>query len=281
MREKELAQQTVAALEAGQYTTPNGDIVSIAMPLKVCVESTHCYAPDDLSTLRDQVLAQPAKYERTTFEVANEGTLSGCARLFAAAPDQRIGALNFASAKNPGGGFLGGARAQEESLARSSGLYASLLKCPAYYEYHRHHKSLLYSDWMIYSPACPVLRNDQGQWLQQPYPVDFITSPAHNAGAIADNEPQDVVYIPRVFRERSGKVLALAAHHGCDTLVLGAWGCGVFSNDPQLVALIFWEHLNPQGAFWGRFQKVRFSVLDRDKKLENYRAFAERFANGA
>ena len=37
-----------------------------------------------------------------------------------------VAALNFASAKNPGGGFRKGAQAQEECLARCSALYSSL-----------------------------------------------------------------------------------------------------------------------------------------------------------
>ena len=279
MREKEMARQTVEALTAGYYTETNGDLVHFSSLLKKCVTSTQCYSPEALSILRDKVLAEPVKYERTVFEVVNETTLAGCMRLLAADPDQRITVLNFASAKNPGGGFLGGARAQEESLARSSGLYSSLLHCSDYYAFHRRQKSLLYSDRMIYSPACPVLRDDQGEWLPQPYTVNFITSAAPNAGAIASNEPREAAHIPDVFRERIGKVLALAAEQGCDTLILGAWGCGAFRNDPKLVARLFWDHLNPNGAYWCRFPKVVFSVLDHHESLGNYRAFAEKFAD--
>jgi len=281
MREKEIARQTIEALEAGQYAVANGDIVAFAPLLNKCVTTTKCYSPETLSTLRDLILAQPVKYGRTVFEVVNEATLTGCERLLGMDPDLRITVLNFASAKNPGGGFMGGARAQEESLARSSGLYKSLLRCSDYYAFHRRQKSLLYSDRMIFSPACPVLRDDQGEWLSQPYTVNFITSAAPNAGAIASNDPREATKIPEVFRERVGKVLALAADHDCDTLLLGAWGCGAFRNDPKLVARLFWEYLNPNGVFWGRFPRVVFSVLDKHESLGNYHAFTERFAAGA
>jgi uncharacterized protein (TIGR02452 family) len=209
----------------------------------------------------------------------NETTLQGCARLAESQEFQRIAALNFASAKHPGGGFLSGAKAQEESLARSSGLYKSLLQCPTYYAYHRGQKTCLYSDRMIYSPTCPVLRTDEGDWLAQPYLVDFITSPAPNAGAIHRNQPHNRAQIAPVFKERCSKLLALAAYHGCEVLVLGAWGCGAFRNDPELVAPIFAEQLRPGGSYWGRFHKIVFSVFDTSPAQNIYRTFARQFAD--
>ena len=184
----------------------------------------------------------------TTFSVTPETSLQGAARLTASKTYQRIAVLNFASARKPGGGFLGGAQAQEESLARSSGLYLSLLRCPEFYDFHRSLDTCLYSDRMIYSPRCPVVRDDAGLWLPTPYLVDFITSAAPNAGAIMRNEPHNRARIGPTLRERVGKVLALAAHYQVDALVLGAWGCGVFQNDPQLVAAAFYEWLRPRWA---------------------------------
>jgi uncharacterized protein (TIGR02452 family) len=131
---------------------------------------------------------------------------------------------------------------------------------------------------MIYSPDCPILRTDSGDWLETPFVVNFITSPAPNAGAIQANEPENLAKIPPTFRERMGKLLALAAHHQCDVLVLGAWGCGAFRNDPQTVASIFWEYLGPGSQFRGRFKKVQFSVLDTSKGQAIYAAFAKYFA---
>jgi uncharacterized protein (TIGR02452 family) len=215
--------------------------------------------------------------EQTEFELANETTLQGSTRLVESGNYQHIGVLNFASAKNPGGGFLGGAKAQEESLARSSGLYPSLRRCPDYYAFHRQLKTSLYSDWMIFSPHCPILRTDRGEWLEAPFVVSFITSPAPNAGAVRANEHHNLPKIPAAFRERISKLLALALSHECDALILGAWGCGAFRNDPQVVAPIFWEHLGTAGQYWGRFKKVQFSVLDTSKTQNIYNVFAKYF----
>ncbi len=186
---------------------------------------------------------------------------------------RKVGVLNFASARNPGGGFLNGALAQEESLARSSALYKSLIQCPQYYDFHRSHRSLLYSNRTIYSPGCPVFKRDDGTLIEEPYAIDFITSPAPNAGAIARNQPQDLEKISEVLYDRASKILSLAVFQGCEALVLGAWGCGVFKNDPSIVSKIFANLLFSDRLFKGRFQQILFSVLDSTKKENTISAF--------
>lgn len=277
MDAKAIANGTLAALEAGHYTAPNGATTAIDAILAACVSNTEYYEPDDLDAIFQQVVAQPAS-SATTFAVANETTLHACAWLVASQHYQRIGVLNFASARNPGGGFLRGARAQEESLARSSGLYFSLRQYPQFYEYHRALDTTLYSDRMIYSPACPVLRDDEGNWLARPYTVDFITSPAPNAGAVTRNEPRNRGRIATTLMQRAGKVLALAAHQQCEALVLGAWGCGVFQNNPATVARVFADYLGPEGVFGGRFRHVHFAVYDTSRTRDTIGAFVASFA---
>ncbi|CAG1004428.1 hypothetical protein ANRL4_03445 [Anaerolineae bacterium] len=273
MNRQQIARDTLAALQTGSYLTAHGQQVEIGAQASRCVEQTRCYSPESLSQIQGQVLASPLAFAYTTFEVANETTLEGCAHLVTEGGYERVGVLNFASARHPGGGFLDGAQAQEESLARSSGLYPSLIACPDYYRVNRQTRTALYTDWMIYSPACPVFRTDQGGWLETPYRVDFLTSPAPNAGAIRQNEPERVGDIEPTLHARASKVLALAASQGCEVLVLGAWGCGVFANDPQVVAAVFGTALHATGAFWRRFQKVRFSVWDRSSAQATFKAF--------
>src|SRR5690348_16470654 len=277
MDAKAIANGTLAALEAGHYTAPDGTIMAIRDLLADCVSNTHYYEPDDLDAIYQQVVAQPGNLA-TSFAVANETTLQACARLVASQQYQRIAVLNFASARNPGGGFLRGARAQEESLARSSGLYHSLRQYTEFYEFHRSQETALYSERMIYSPTCPVLRDDEGNWLAQPYTVDFITSPAPNAGAVMRNEPANRERIVPVLIQRAGKVLALAVHRRCEALVLGAWGCGVFLNDPATVARVFADYLRPDGVFGGRFRHVSFAVYDTSRTRDTIATFAARFA---
>ena len=263
MNNQEIAKQTLKIIEQEKYRTPEGHTIDLSEDISYCLAHTVCYGPDQLSTIQRRISKRKiSRVRKTDLKVRNETTLQGSRRLAREEHYEKIGVLNFASARNPGGGFMKGAQAQEESLARSSALYPSLRQCPEYYEYHRSHRSTLYSDRMIWSPGCPVLRTDDGTLLNKPYKVDFITSPAPNAGAVRQNEPENVSKIESVLRERSAKLLALAAHHDCEALILGAWGCGVFKNDPEVVARIFRDHLGQTGAFHNTFHKVLFSVLD-------------------
>jgi uncharacterized protein (TIGR02452 family) len=267
----ELARETVEIVEGGSYRSATGRDVDIAGTVRKCLDATRFYTPEEMKGLRQKALNRVTEIVSTSLEVVNETTLAGVARLLADGPGP-VAVLNFASAKNPGGGFLNGSQAQEESLARSSALYASLLRAWEFYERHRGAPSLLYSDAMVLSPDCPIIRNDDGVLLDRPQLATFITSPAPNAGAAATNRRSELSLIPEVFRRRSEYVLALAADHGCRRLVLGAWGCGVFRNDPEVVAEAFAGHLR-QGAWAGRFDRVVFSVLDSSPGHETFEAF--------
>jgi uncharacterized protein (TIGR02452 family) len=74
---------------------------------------------------------------------------------------------------------------------------------------------------------------------------------------------------------RARKVLALAAARQHRFLVLGAWGCGVFRNDPTAVAEAFAQIHD--AAFAGAFERVVFAVYERGEALPNQQAFQRRF----
>ncbi|WP_189235611.1 TIGR02452 family protein [Planomonospora parontospora] len=143
------------------------------------------------------------------------------------------------------------------------------------YAYHRAQGDLRYSDRVIHSPGVPVFRDDKGRMLDEPYRVAFLTSAAPNAGVIARNQPQLADSVPAVLRERAVRVLDVAEAHGHRRLVLGAWGCGVFGNDPGLVADAFARAL----ATRNRFDQVHFAVLDRHPGTPAYTAFARVFSS--
>ena len=184
---------------------------------------------------------------------------------------------NVSCATNPGGGFLLGSQAQEESIARSSGLYLTLQGKPEYYEYHRALDSSLYSNHIIYSPNVPIFRDDDGNLLEQPWSSAFITAAAVNAGAVRKNEPNHISDILPTLQERARMVLAIAAVRGSEALVLGAWGCGVFQNDPLEVANIF-ANLLKESMFENRFARVEFAVFDTSTSKAAYNAFLETFS---
>ncbi len=127
---------------------------------------------------------------------------------------------------------------------------------------------------MIYSPNVPVFKDDAGELLES-YRTAFITCAAPNAGAIATNQPQHLPQIPAVFAERAELVLRVAAKYGHKRLVLGAWGCGVFRNDPVLVARVFKNLL--MGPYQGVFEHLMFAVYDRSAKRTILEPFERAF----
>lgn len=265
-----IAKETVAIMERGYYVTRSGRTVEIADVLARCLAGTRDLSPEETQRI-PETLPPVSNGEAAVLELANETTLVGIARL-AAANSGSVAALNFASAKNPGGGFLNGSEAQEESLARGSCLFASLSKAWTFYDRHRNSASLLYSDAMIYSPECPIIRDDEGELLDEPRFATFITSPAPNAGAMKNNRPAEISQVAATLATRGELVLALAAASGHRNLVLGAWGCGVFRNDPKTVAEVFVALL--RSPRWStRFDRVRFSVLDTSPAQSTFRAF--------
>ncbi len=268
-----IAQATVQILDNGFYLAPSGKTVSLAGLQNRAVSDSRLYRPDDFENLP---LPSPV-LNQTVLEVTGETTLAAARRLVEASPDADVLCLNFASARNPGGGFLSGAQAQEESLARSSGLYPCIAQMTEMYDYNRRRNTLLYSDYMIHSPAVPVFLDDDGVLLENLYRASFLTAPAPNAGAVADTQRADCEKVLPTLRERARKVLLVAAAHGHPTLVLGAWGCGVFRNDPRQVAEVFSGFLTGDGEFNGCFERVVFAVFDSSKNQAVIGAFREVF----
>jgi len=270
------AAETLEILEAGSFQISSGILVQVGDMLQQAIKGSKLFRPDDFASFATQ-LSVFGTIKQTQFEVTNETTLAAAHRLVVDENLSSVVALNFASARNPGGGFLGGSQAQEESLARSSGMYPCINQMSEMYEYNRQHKSLLYSEHMIYSPDVPVFRDDAGRLLERPYPLSIITSPAVNAGAVRKNQPEYISQIEPTMLNRIQKVLLLAFANGHQTLILGAWGCGVFGNEPEIIAKLFASHLYEGGQFHKRFKRIIFAVLDRSKTKAIYKAFAHQF----
>ncbi|MFJ3404665.1 TIGR02452 family protein [Promicromonospora sp. NPDC090134] len=245
-RFRALAAETMDAVRAGSYSA-HGRRVDIADQVAAAVAGTRLILPGT------QLPEGAAWSGPATVEVRDESSLAAARRL-----GPGTACLVFASARNPGGGFLNGAQAQEEAIARSSALYASQTAAPEFYEHHRRETSLLYSDRVILSPDVPVIRDDGGTLLAEPYPVTFLTAAAPNLSAIERNQPAAVGEVGATLARRAARVLDVAAAHGSRRIVLGAWGCGVFGNDPADVASAFAEAL----AERPRFEHVAFAILD-------------------
>ncbi|MET2994932.1 TIGR02452 family protein [Flavobacterium columnare] len=269
-KRKYIAKETLTILENGYYIHENQKI-EVANLTKQSIIDTFTISPVKWEDIEKQDIL--LNENQTIIEFKNLSTIQA---LQEEKSKDKIAILNFASAKNPRGGFLGGASAQEESLARSSSLYASLTKDWTMYEYNRSQTSFLYSDYMIYSPNTVFWFDDEGATLAQPILADVITSPAPNKGAMLHRErPNEIQEIEEVFSQRIKKVLHIANQQGAQTLILGAWGCGVFRNDPSLVAQLFKEVIEKHYA--KAFKKIVWAIYDRSKEKLVLKAFQEVF----
>ncbi|ANP50989.1 uncharacterized protein (TIGR02452 family) [Streptomyces griseochromogenes] len=261
-----IAMETEEIVAAGGYRAPDGREVSVAAATEAARAGTRMYGPEPVPVPTD-------RDEEPFFEVTGESSLEAARRL----ADAPVAVLNFASARNPGGGYLNGAQAQEEALCRASALHTCLLEARAFYDHHRAHRDPFYTDRVIHSPAVPVFRDDRGRLLPEPYLAGFLTAAAPNAGVVRRTAPERAGELPAALAARAGRVLETAAAHGYRRLVLGAWGCGVFQNDPAQVAGAFRTLLGPGGRFARTFDHVVFGVLDRTPGATVREAFVRAF----
>lgn len=148
------------------------------------------------------------------------------------------------------------------------------------YQYNRGRKTLLYSDYMIYTPEVPFFRNDDGELLEHSYVMNVITSPAVNVGAIKVNRPHEMEQVHETMLARMDKVLTVFVEHNVQHLLLGAWGCGVFQNKAEDVAGYFKHYLGTGGKYEKAFKTIVFAVLDRNEDGKNITAFKNAFEDG-
>lgn len=175
--------------------------------------------------------------------------------------------LNFASGTRPGGGARNGAQAQEEDLCLCSDLLLHLEAQPALYQSNKSHNAPPeYLDWMIISPEVTFIKDGQYQ-SSPPIQVGVITYPAPNT-RVAPQRPA------AVLERRAVHIMHAAVAMGTDTLVLGAWGCGVFGNNPSVVATAFKKAI---ASHSGSIKKIIFAVYGNDDNLNAFRAV---FGNG-
>ncbi len=194
---------------------------------------------------------------------------------------------NFASATNPGGGVVNGAGAQEECLCRCSNLYFCL-NTPdmwgMFYTPHRAAHDPIHNDDIIYTPDIVVFKTDtdrpelmeRDDW----YIVDVITCAAPNLREKPSNRynsgdgTRAVTLSNRelqvIHEKRLRRILDSAVMNHADTVILGAFGCGAFCNEPQVVAT---AAANVVRDYMYAFKNIEFAVYCRPSDDSNYRVF--------
>lgn len=257
-----LGRSALEAIDAGEYLADDG-WVNWSAAVKASEGAKVSIPPD--ATLPH---SDPHPHDQTRVSVVNRTTLAAARALVE--EGHRPLALNFANGIEPGGGFLRGATAQEETLCRSSALYATLFRDPMY-DFHRENDPAASSDWAILSPSVPVFRNDAGMECDKPWPLSFLTCAAPYAPAIGRTDSA------KMLRKRIHRVLAIARAYNYQSLVLGAWGCGAFGNDPRQTATDFRQALEVD--FAGAFERVVFAIADWSDGRRFLRPFCEVFSS--
>lgn len=236
---------------------------------------------------RENIIVKNRKIftERANIIVSQKRTLEA-AKAYA---NTKVAVLNFASASHPGGGVTTGAGAQEESICRCSTLHPCLLAPKMekqFYEPHWHQKNALHDDDCIYTPSVTVIKTDtsapelldESDW----YNVDVITCAAPNlrnferqkgllvdkygCGSITDKG------LKQLHIKRLRRILDIAISNKVESIILGAFGCGAFMNDPRIVADATAEAIKD---YLHALKNIEFAVFCRPGFEQNYKEFCK------
>ncbi|MDR1643925.1 MAG: TIGR02452 family protein [Clostridiales bacterium] len=241
-------------------------------------------SPLHQATIRGVKLYEPLSFEtlalpspstaKAKCKMAALGTVEALQKL--RKDGSTFGILNFASARKPGGGFLNGAIAQEECLSQSSNLYQSLLEAPKFYEKNKANVSSIYLDYMIYSKGVVFIRDDTGPFWRTLLTANVLTVPAVNMGQYIAKGIGPVKDAQNAMKSRISKLLRAFAAEGDKRLILGAFGCGVFKNEPALVSSFFKDALEGEGLAH-YFDEIYFAIPGCTSY--NFRAFEKIFGD--
>lgn len=198
----------------------------------------------------DRIPNQKHKKKGIPVEIVRGGTVEIGYKY---ANQYRTAILNFADAITPGGLVLVGGTTQEENICRCSNLYEALTigSCMTdYYRYNAKTHGSVYTDRIIYSADVTVFRDDASYKMITPKKMDVITCPAPSAFFKDDSVAL------KVYENRIRNIVNSAILNDADCLILGAWGCGAFCQDPKLISKAFVTVLNECS---GAFKKVVFA----------------------
>ncbi len=180
--------------------------------------------------------------------------------------DGKTAVLNMASNKRKGGGVEKGAMAQEECLFRCSNLFT----IPD--EFY----PLMIDEFIYTHQAVFVKGGDYGTiW---PMDADVITMAAPNMNT--ENKYYNAKEIENnyevIMKKKMNAMFDAAAANDCKNIILGAWGCGVFKNDPSTVVKLFSVTLETKRYF---FEKIVFAIInDTNSVGNNYQIFYDTFS---
>lgn len=266
---KKVAQENIEISSVGYYKTNKNNKTAITLP--DTEESTF------ISENNIKKMTLPSKtYDDTKISLLNElvvKTIFDCSKNI---KESEIGVLNFASGVQPCGRFLAGDMAQEESLAYSSNLYEKLSseKVQIYYKSNLDVNSYANTNNMIIGDTV-FFRNEKQQFILNPIKIKVLTSPAVYLHRVQDTKEQLSDSPKNIMKKRMRYILTVFANNNCKTIILGAFGCGVYKNKPKDISDNWFELLENEG-YKKYFENIIFAINGSKRKNSNYDIFYQK-----
>jgi uncharacterized protein (TIGR02452 family) len=274
---------TVDIVKQGYYITESGERVEIKGTDYIVANAEFYdseFRVDDVPTIDG----------KTIVEVVNDDCMAVGMRLVDEGYNPAV--LNMASRRNPGGGVISGAGAQEETIFRRTNIHPSLYQFASYAEDYGVAKSPLQYPLErnyggAYSPCVTIFRGDEKSGYRllsesETRQLAFVSVAAISRPDLTD----DGLLVPKIAESTKTKIriiLRIGLKHGHDSLVLGALGCGAFRNPPHHIAKLFHEVID-EVEFANKYKRLVFAILDdhnahREHNREgNFLPFAREFA---
>ena len=251
----------------------------LSASIPVAKKNTTVYFEDDYPDF------DITKIKDTVITVSGDRSYDAAMRLHRQNPDAKIAVMNFANAFHAGGGVTKGSSAQEECLCRTSTLYPLLYRKYLRDTFYKHHYDLntpKATDSLVYTEGVIICKTDEDLPKRMPkedwVTVDVITiaapdlreksnkhAPLVNGGTYMNNAELFGYHVKRAIH-----MLTCAAAKKADILVLGAFGCGAFENNPEVVARAYKTALQ---EFPKVFDRIEFAVYCSPKSSRNYEVF--------
>ena len=95
-------------------------------------------------------------------------------------------------------------------------------------------------------------------------PSNYMNKTTGKTIKLTDNE------LLELHKKRGKHILTVVASYNVDILVLGAFGCGAFQNNPSIVAKAYYDIL-PE--FKNCFKVIEFAIYCTERDTKNYFAF--------
>lgn len=265
-----ILRETMKAAEEGCYFVEEQEV---KLPVSFeQIKEVKLYTPEQVAQLSKRDISGNDPVRIT---LRNQDTLEAAFELHQRrkATEKPVLILNFANPHRPGGGIRSKPGTQEEHLCVKTTVLCSLETEEAwpFYQTNLDCGTQAQTDTILFSPNTMVIRNPDLSLREDPFPAAVMTVSAPIASRM---EPEELPNLEKILRNRIHGMIRTAIEEGYSRLVLGAWGCGNFGNDPDLVAKLFHE------ALQGDFEEVAMAVFDNTEDQHRYSCFEKYFRDG-